>query len=161
MSQFAKALRFMYRQHGDQTDRSGQPFIGHPLRVATYAASNPDVPEEGVIAALLHDVVEDTGATAGDVRAEFGTNVAHFVDALTRRDDETYKDYVRRVAQSGPVPIMLKLADIRDNTDDRRVPPELRTWAGGMKRDRYDWSERYLREQLDSWRLQGRPRSDA
>ncbi|MCK4503466.1 MAG: HD domain-containing protein [Desulfuromonadales bacterium] len=86
--------------HEGQMRKSGEPYVFHPLRVAHLAARHwMDFPS--VIAALLHDVVEDTPVTLADVRGEYGDEVAHLVDGLTKveselmsRDDlkkETYK----------------------------------------------------------------------
>ena len=86
--------------HQGQVRKSGEPYIFHPLRVTHLAARHwMDFPS--VIAALLHDVVEDTPVTLGDVRKKYGDEVAHLVDGLTKvtseimnRDDikkETYR----------------------------------------------------------------------
>ena len=86
--------------HLGQVRKSGEPYIFHPLRVTHLAARHwMDFPS--VIAALLHDVVEDTPVTLGEVRKKYGDEVAHLVDGLTKvtstimsREDikkETYK----------------------------------------------------------------------
>ena len=86
--------------HSGQVRKSGEPYIFHPLRVAHLAARHwMDFPS--IIAALLHDVVEDTPVTLADVQEKYGDEVALLVDGLTKvtsdvmtRDDlkkETYK----------------------------------------------------------------------
>lgn len=94
------ALNDARTSHQGQLRKSGEPYIFHPLRVTHLAARHwMDFPS--VIAALLHDVVEDTPVTLRDVREKYGEEVAHLVDGLTKvtseimsRDDlkkETYK----------------------------------------------------------------------
>ena len=95
-----QALDDARSSHQGQRRKSGEPYIFHPLRVTHLAARHwMDFPS--VIAALLHDVVEDTPVTLEDVRKKYGDEVAHLVDGLTKvtseilsRDDlkkETYK----------------------------------------------------------------------
>ena len=95
-----KALDDARSSHEGQVRKSGEPYIFHPLRVAHLAARHwMDFPS--VIAALLHDVVEDTPVTLEDVKSSYGEEVAHLVDGLTKvtsrilsREDlkkETYK----------------------------------------------------------------------
>ena len=94
------ALSDARSSHQGQVRKSGEPYIFHPLRVTHLAARHwMDFPS--VIAALLHDVVEDTPVTLEDVELKYGKEVAHLVDGLTKvtseimsRDDlkkETYK----------------------------------------------------------------------
>ncbi|NOQ42741.1 MAG: HD domain-containing protein [Desulfuromusa sp.] len=95
-----QALNDARSSHQGQVRKSGEPYIFHPLRVTHLAARHwMDFPS--IIAALLHDVVEDTPVTLADVREKYGEEVAHLVDGLTKvtseimtRDDlkkETYK----------------------------------------------------------------------
>ena len=95
-----QALNDARSSHQGQVRKSGEPYIFHPLRVTHLAARHwMDFPS--IIAALLHDVVEDTPVTLADVRDKYGEEVAHLVDGLTKvtseimtRDDlkkETYK----------------------------------------------------------------------
>ncbi|MCC6225742.1 MAG: bifunctional (p)ppGpp synthetase/guanosine-3',5'-bis(diphosphate) 3'-pyrophosphohydrolase, partial [Microthrixaceae bacterium] len=69
--------------HRGQTRRSGEPYITHPLAVATICARY-GMDQTTVIAALLHDAVEDTGLTLADVKASFGADVAEIVDGVTK-----------------------------------------------------------------------------
>jgi (p)ppGpp synthase/HD superfamily hydrolase len=118
-----RAIGFATAAHEGQVDRSGAPYILHPLRVAFSLVGV--APEAGVIAALLHDVVEDTEMTLDDIDKVFGTYVAEIVDALTRRDGESYDDFIARV-QEHPVATIVKIADIRDNlTRTESLPKSL------------------------------------
>jgi (p)ppGpp synthase/HD superfamily hydrolase len=116
------AIRFAAIKHAEQVDNGGQPYIGHPLRVMAYLldpelAAQPDL--ETLQAAVLHDVVEDCGVTVEEIRVKFGADVAMALDALSRRQGETYFDYIRRCAQN-EIAAVVKVADIRDNSDPRR-----------------------------------------
>lgn len=77
------ALDFSINAHKGQFRKSGEPYVVHPILVAAITAyfSND---ESMVIAALLHDVVEDTAATLEELEEEFGLDVAHIVDGLTK-----------------------------------------------------------------------------
>ncbi len=100
IGQVETALADARTSHAGQYRKSGEPYIFHPLRVTHLAARHwMDFPS--VIAALLHDVVEDTPVTLTQVRKKYGEEVGHLVDGLTKvtseilsRDDlkkETYK----------------------------------------------------------------------
>lgn len=78
-----KAYYFSEKAHTGQIRRSGEPYISHPLSVAGILADlRLDV--ETIITGLLHDTVEDTHATLDEIKKEFGDNVAHLVDGVTK-----------------------------------------------------------------------------
>ena len=80
-----KALSFSEQAHEGQTRKSGEPYIIHPILVATIVSSISE-DDAMVIAALLHDVVEDTSFSIAEVHQEFGDDVAHLVEGLTKID---------------------------------------------------------------------------
>lgn len=80
-----KALAFSEKAHMGQIRKSGEPYIIHPILVSTIVASISE-DDAMVIAALLHDVVEDTLMSIAEVSAEFGEDVAHLVEGLTKID---------------------------------------------------------------------------
>ena len=86
-----KALELSLEAHKGQTRKSGEPYIVHPILVAAITAKISN-DEMMVQAALLHDVVEDTSATIEELEREFGDDVAHMVEGLTKiveiRDEE-------------------------------------------------------------------------
>jgi RelA/SpoT family (p)ppGpp synthetase len=86
-----KALELSFEAHKGQTRKSGEPYIVHPILVAAITAKISN-DEMMVQAALLHDVVEDTDTTIEDLEREFGYDVAHMVEGLTKiveiRDEE-------------------------------------------------------------------------
>jgi (p)ppGpp synthase/HD superfamily hydrolase len=103
--------------HRGQRDKSGQPYILHPIRVMLQCRT-----EEQRIAAVLHDVVEDTGRSFDDLRdLGYPEDILRALDCLTKRDGEPYEAFVERAA-SDPIARVVKIADIEDNMDLRRLP---------------------------------------
>ena len=80
-----KAYNYAFECHIDQKRRSGEPYITHPVSVACIAA-NLHLDAPSIIAALLHDVVEDTPATLKEVESQFGKQVTKLVDGLSKLD---------------------------------------------------------------------------
>ena len=103
--------------HRGQRDKSGQPYILHPIRVMLRCQT-----DEQRIAAVLHDVVEDTGRTFDDLRQlGYPEEIIAALDCLTKREGEPYEAFVERAA-SDPIARVVKIADIEDNMDLRRLP---------------------------------------
>lgn len=103
--------------HRGQKDRAGAPYILHPLRVMLSLREPLEM-----IAGVLHDVVEDGGITLDQLRnAGYPVEVVDALDALTRRSGESYGDYLMRV-KANPLALRVKLADLRDNLDESRIP---------------------------------------
>jgi GTP pyrophosphokinase len=120
------------RKHEGQVRKSGDPYITHPLAVATILAEL-GMDTTTLVAALLHDTVEDTGLTLADVEEEFGVEVAHLVDGVTKLDKvkfgaaaeaETIRKMVVAMARD-PRVLVIKLADRLHNMRTLRfLPPE-------------------------------------
>ena len=102
--------------HRGQTDKAGLPYITHPQRVAARL----DTPEAQVVG-WLHDTVEDTPLTVRDIEAAFGSETAAAVDAVSRREDEVWSDYLERVA-ANPMARQVKISDLIDNSNLQRLP---------------------------------------
>jgi len=116
MATLERALVIAAEAHQGATDKGGAPYILHPLRLMHQMTT---VDER--IVALLHDVVEDSPWTLDALRAEgFSEEVVLAVDSLTRREGETYEDFIKRGAVN-PLARRVKLADIEDNMDLRRL----------------------------------------
>ena len=116
MSTLERAIAIAAEGHAGQIDKAGQPYVLHPLRVML----RPDTTDER-IAGVLHDVVEDCGWTLDDLRAEgFSEAVLRAVDAVTSREGEDYDHFVARAA-ANPIGRKVKLADLEDNCDLRRI----------------------------------------
>ena len=77
------ALDFAEKAHDGQVRKSGEPYITHPVNVAVILIDY-DCDTDSVIAALLHDTVEDTSVTLDDIKKQFGQDVAQLVDGLTK-----------------------------------------------------------------------------
>src|SRR5260370_12356567 len=85
VSLLQKAYEVAEERHADQMRRSGDPYITHPLAVANILAEL-GMDTTTLVAALLHDTVEDTGYTMEALTADFGEEVAHLVDGVTKLD---------------------------------------------------------------------------
>ena len=116
--------------HRDQKRRSGDPYITHPLAVATILAEL-GMNTETICAALLHDTVEDTAYTLTELRGEFGEDIAALVDGVTKLDKVKYgesaeAETVRKmvVAMSRDIRVLvIKLADRLHNMRTLRYLP--------------------------------------
>lgn len=116
MSTLERAIEIAAKAHAGVTDKSGQPYILHPLRVMLAVRTTDER-----MAAVLHDVVEDTGVTLEDLRSErFPASVIEAIDALTKREGESRMDAARRAADND-VACQVKLADVSDNLDLTRI----------------------------------------
>jgi guanosine-3',5'-bis(diphosphate) 3'-pyrophosphohydrolase len=131
------------RAHGTQTRKSGDPYITHPLAVATILA-DIGMTEPTLCAALLHDTVEDTSYTLDELRNDFGDEVAALVDGVTKLDKVKYGDSAQAetirkmiVAMSRDIRVLvIKLADRLHNMRTLRY----------LKQDK---QERVARETLE------------
>ncbi len=118
ISVILKAYEIAEKAHSGQVRRSGDPYITHPVAVATILAELGMLPPT-LAAALLHDTVEDTGYPLARIREEFGEEIANLVDGVTKLDKVTYGDAaqaetVRKmiVAMSRDIRVLvIKLAD--------------------------------------------------
>ena len=116
MAGIEDAIALAVQAHRGQKDRAGAPYILHPLRMMFRVETDAEK-----MAAVLHDVVEDTDWTLDDLRAEgFPEEVVAAVDHLTRREEESYEEFVVRAA-AHPVARRVKIADLEDNMDVRRI----------------------------------------
>ncbi|MFI9431852.1 MULTISPECIES: RelA/SpoT family protein [Streptosporangium] len=117
--------------HRDQKRKSGDPYITHPLAVATILAEL-GTDDETLCAALLHDTVEDTAYGLEELRSDFGENIALLVDGVTKLDkvkfgDAAQAETVRKmvVAMSRDIRVLvIKLADRLHNMRTMRYLPE-------------------------------------
>lgn len=121
MSDLERAIALATAAHAGQIDKAGAPYILHPLRLMLRVQTDAER-----LAAMLHDVVEDTPFTLDDLRRfGFGADVVDAVQALTKRPDEKGTDdgyfrFVERAARH-PVARAVKLADLEDNMDLSRI----------------------------------------
>lgn len=134
MPSLEDAVRLAVEVHYGATDRYGEPYILHPLRVMHQV----DTEIEKTVA-ILHDVIEDTSHTLDDLRqAGYPVTVVDALDALTRREGETYADYVERLSPN-PIARQVKIADLEDNMDVRRMSHVHAPDAERLERYRSAW----------------------
>ena len=81
--QVRRAYYYSEQAHYGQTRRSGEPYVTHPLAVASILA-RMHMDSQSLMAALLHDVIEDTGVNKEDIGAQFGEEVAELVDGVSK-----------------------------------------------------------------------------
>ena len=92
LEKIKEAFELARDAHSKQKRKTGEPYILHPIAVATIAAEELMLDAEGVMAAFLHDVVEDTNYTVEDIRERFGDRVAFLVRVVTKQIKEKYRD---------------------------------------------------------------------
>lgn len=110
MSSLEKALQVAARAHAGRIGEDGDPEILHALRVMLRLSADDERQ-----AAILHDVIEDGGMTADELRQEgFSEDVILAVETLTGRMDESYDDYILRVIQH-PLATRVKRADVEEH----------------------------------------------
>lgn len=116
MATLERAIELAVDAHRGQQDRSGRPYILHPLWLMHQFEDS-----DAMIIAVLHDTVEDTTLTLQSLKDEgFSHEIIEAIDALTRRKDETYAQFIQRVKPQ-PLARRVKLADIEHNLDVRRL----------------------------------------
>lgn len=114
----AKMLVIVTNAHAGQFDKGGNPYILHPLKVMHYTKS---LDEEIQCIALGHDVIEDTSVTYKDLReAGISDRVISGIKALTKLPGQTLDEYKEGVF-ANPDAMIVKMADLRHNTDIRRL----------------------------------------
>lgn len=103
--------------HAKQTDKAGKSYFHHLEAVTSALAGCAD---DVIITGWLHDSVEDTAISLDEIRALFGDSVAQAVDAITKRKNEPYNEYLDRV-KANPIARRVKLADLSHNMDLSRL----------------------------------------
>lgn len=118
MDTLERAIEIAVRAHAEQTDKANKPYIRHPLRVMRAQES-----KAARIAAVLHDVVEDSDWTIAELRAEpvgFPGEAIDAVELLTKPSEQSYEAFVKDAA-THPIARPVKRADIEDNMDLTRL----------------------------------------
>ena len=118
MSTLQRAIEIATEAHKGQFDKSGKDYIGHPLRVMEMGKT-----EEEKIVGMLHDVVEDTQWTFEMLEAEgFSPTIIAALKCVTKvSENENYDDFIERVKKN-PLAVAVKINDLSDNMDIRRLP---------------------------------------
>jgi len=145
-----EALTFAALKHRDQRrkDAEASPYINHPIAVASVLAIEAQVTDEALLlAAILHDTVEDTETSVSELASRFGDEVAQLVAEVT--DDKSLPKQVRKdlqvlhapAASSGAKSIKIadKICNVRDVTAH---PPE--NWSLDRRREYLRWADRVV-----------------
>ncbi|MBN1262187.1 MAG: bifunctional (p)ppGpp synthetase/guanosine-3',5'-bis(diphosphate) 3'-pyrophosphohydrolase [Anaerolineae bacterium] len=134
MATLEDAIRLAVERHFGQRDQYGKPYILHPLRVMGRCTT-----DLARTVAVLHDVVEDTPLTLDDLaEAGFAPDVVEAIDQLSRREGETYEAFIERI-KPHPLARAVKLADLEDNMDVRRIPQPDEEALRRLQRYRQAW----------------------
>lgn len=121
MSEIERAIALALDAHEGQTDKGGAPYILHPLRVmAAVEQMCPDCPEKVLLAAVMHDVIEDSFYEQQDIMRIINRETAELVQILTKDGNKTEDEYYDQIKGS-EYACYIKLADLRDNMDVSRL----------------------------------------
>lgn len=141
------ALAFAAEKHCHQRrkDAAASPYINHPIAVASLLARVGEVQDDEILmAAVLHDTLEDTLTTVAELQTEFGEGVCRWVQAVT--DDKTLPKAVRKQVQIDHAPHLphaaklIKLADKICNVQDVSAHPPA-DWSLARRLDYLTWAE--------------------
>ena len=110
-----KAMKIAYNAHINQVDKSGVPYIYHPIHLAEQMNT-----ETECIVALLHDVVEYTDVTFEQLKQDFTEEVIEALKLLTHDKNTDYMEYVKKL-KTNPIAKKVKIADIKHNADETRL----------------------------------------
>lgn len=129
-----KAIEIAVQAHKGQKDKSGQPYILHPLRLMMQMKT-----ETEKIVAVLHDVIEDTSVTLRDLQGMgFSEEVIKAIDCLSRREGEVYADFIENISKN-KIAKTVKIADLEDNMNVRRLQGLSDNDLGRLKRYLKSW----------------------
>jgi len=117
----AKAIAITSGAFVTETDRGGTPYIMHCLYVMDIVRKKTSSDSEMMMAAVLHDLIEDTHWTFDELKMEgFSPRVIRILTALTHMKGESYYEYIMRVKDDGEA-YLIKLADLKHNMDPTRM----------------------------------------
>ena len=168
------AVAFAELCHGRQRRPAGEPYLEHLLEATRVLVEAVGITDADILrAAVLHDVVEDTACTLGEVRERFGDRVATLVDWVTkppRRDDQSRQEvraaYLDRLRSAPDDAILVKLADRLSNVqrlDTHPRPEKAADYYAETVRLILPLAERdpWFREWYGAWRIEFAPLAEA
>jgi len=125
------SFELAHEAHEPQKRKTGEPYILHPIAVATIVAEEMQLGANPVCAAFLHDVVEDTPYTIDDIRQRFGDDVAFLVKVVTKKDTHDYEyskqlDNYRQILNSMQYDIRAVLVKLADRLHNMRTLDSMR-----------------------------------
>lgn len=112
VAEIEAAYEFAKKAHGTQTRFTGEPYITHPVAVATILAQMR-MDQPSIMAALLHDVIEDTPVQKAEISEKFGAEVADLVDGVTKLTQIHFENYAQAQAENFRKMVMAMASDIR------------------------------------------------
>lgn len=141
------AMKLAYDAHQGQVDAAGMPYIFHPCSLAEQMDN-----ERRTCIALLHDVVEDTDITIGQLKQEFLPEIADAVAVLTHDRSEDYFTYVKGIF-GNPDAMLVKFADLLHNRNEDRLigAPDVSLSARAANRSKYGRALEMLDDAMRCW----------
>jgi guanosine-3',5'-bis(diphosphate) 3'-pyrophosphohydrolase len=145
-----RAVAFAAEKHKNQRrkDADATPYVNHPIALANVLKQEGEVDDvEILVAAILHDTIEDTETTADELRAIFGEEITSIVLEVT--DDKSLPKAERKrlqiehAAVASPKAKLVKLADKICNLRDIATSPPA-DWSADRKKDYFDWAKRVV-----------------
>lgn len=128
------AIALAASMHEEQMDKGGKAYILHPIRMMMRLRTDD---EELMAIAILHDVIEDSELEISDLMMKgYSERIIEGVRAMTRKDGETYDDFIKRCALN-PDARRVKREDLRDNSDITRLK--------GLRKKDFERLEKYSR----------------
>ncbi len=136
-----KALKLAYEAHNGQVDKSGYPYIAHPLHLAESMSD-----EKTTIVALLHDVIEDTDFNLKDIESiGFDIEIIKALELLTYDKNMEYLDYIKTL-KNNVIAREVKIADLKHNSDLKRL--ETVTTKDLARVEKYNSALKLLEDEL-------------
>ena len=131
MVRVREAYAFAAEAHKEQRRKTGEPYIIHPIAVATIVAKELELGANPVIAAFLHDVVEDTDTTIDEIREKFGNDVAFLVNVVTKQKKASSEkskqvDNYRQILASVQYDVRAILIKLADRLHNKRTVDSMR-----------------------------------
>lgn len=131
LARIKSAFELAREAHSSQKRKTGEPYILHPIAVATIIAEEMQLGANPVCAAFLHDVVEDTSYTIEDIRKRFGEDVAFLVKVVTKKDTHEYEyskqlDNYRQILNSVQYDVRAVLVKLADRLHNMRTLASMR-----------------------------------
>lgn len=134
------ALSIACEEHSGQVDKADKPYIYHIVQVGKNISKKDD---EYLAVAYLHDLLEDTNLTKEILLEQFPVEVVEAVQAITKKDNEPYNEYLEQVKKN-PIALIVKISDLTHNIDLSRLK---KVSSSDLKRvEKYRKAIEYLKE---------------
>ena len=149
MSILQDSEQLAYKYFKDKTDKGGNPYMQHLRFVKNHCLTY-----DGQIVGILHDILEDTDCSYGELKSTICENLIECIQLLTRKENEKYSDYIGRIIDSNNViALEVKLHDLENNMDITRLKSieqkdidRIRKYKKAYNRIWSAWIELFLNE---------------